>query len=427
MKKIRILAAFVLMLCVISSAQAQDVPQNYKGKTRVTMGAFGTVSSLCIFDDFEREGALTKYDRVWENIKQILEGIDLLLSTSIETSEIARFNTLAAGESMEISQMTAEVFMMARAIYEKTNGYFDPTVFPLVDLWGFSPRFTFGTDTVMPYDRAWEDGTRALPEEKYIEGFLQLVNMDGIVLSGDAQTGYTLHKNTPSVVIDGIAYPAQIDLGGIAKGYAADLVAQLLEDEGYEYGYFSCGSSSIRLLKNASNVAKKANDPAFSLQVRIPRETQDNTQTYAHIRVMNQALSSSGDYDNNYVAGGNICSHIINPFTGYPLNYTTSGVQGGVSTVTLLSGSAMEDDALTTSLCLMGIQGAIDYVNRNLREHSVTMVVYRADKEFYEVVTNIPDGELDILDVAYQRASMLDEHGNIVYNGTLFAEQLRKE
>ena len=135
MKKIRILASFVLMLCMISSAQAQDVPPNYKGKTRVTMGAFGTVSSLCIFDDFEREGALSKYDRVWEEIKQILEGIDLLLSTSIETSEIARFNTLAAGESMEISQMTAEVFMMARTIYEKTNGYFDPTVFPLVDLW----------------------------------------------------------------------------------------------------------------------------------------------------------------------------------------------------------------------------------------------------------------------------------------------------
>ena len=422
MRKNRILALLVLILCMISSVQAQEIPQNYKGKTRVTMGAFGTVSSLCIFDDFEREDALAKYDRVWEQIKELLEEIDLLLSTSIETSEIARFNALPAGATMEISPMTAEVFMMACDIHEKTNGYFDPSVFPLVDLWGFSPRFTFSKDMIMPYDREWKDGTRALPEQKYIEGFLELVNMDGIVLSGDEQTGYILHKNTPSVMIDGITYPAQIDLGGIAKGYVADLVAMILEDEGYEYGYFSCGSSSIRLLKNASGTAKKANDPAFSLQVRIPRETQENAQAYAHVRVMDQALSSSGDYDNNYVAGGNLCSHIISPFTGYPLNYTQDGVQGGISTVTLLSGSAIEDDALTTALCLMGVQDAIDYVNQNLVGHNITMVLYRADESFYEVVTNIPEGELDILDAAYCRASFVDEYGNIVYNGKLFTD-----
>ena len=419
MKLLRMLTAAVLLMCMISSAQAQGVPQEYKGKTRVTMGAFGTVSSLCIFDDYEREGALSQYDRVWEEVKRILEEMDLLLSTSIETSEVARFNALPAGESMPVSAMTAEVFLLARDMYEKTGGYFDPTVFPLVDLWGFSPRFTFGTDIVMPYDREWKDGTRALPDPAYIDGFLQLVDMDGIVLSGDDESGYTLHKNTPSVTIGGVTYHAQIDLGGIAKGYAADVVAQMLQEEGYEYGYFSCGSSSIRLLRNASNAAKKANDPAFSLQVRIPRETQENAQTYAHIRVMDQALSSSGDYDNNYVAGGNLCCHIISPFTGYPLNYTEEGVQGGVSTVTLLSGSAVEDDALTTALCLMGVQGAVDYINKNLREHSVAMVLYRADQEFYEVVTNIPEEELDILDPAYRRASEVDAQGNIVYTGEL--------
>lgn len=275
----------------------------------------------------------------------------------------------------------------------------------------------------MPYDREWRDGTRALPDPKYIGSFLELVDMEGIVLTGDAQIGYTLHKNTPSVTIDGVVYPAQIDLGGIAKGYAVDLAAQLLEEEGYEYGYFSCGSSSIRLLKNASSTAKKTNDPMFSLQVRIPRKTQENTQTYAHIRVMNQALSSSGDYDNNYIAGGNLCCHIISPFTGYPLNYTQEGVQSGISTVTLLSGSAVEDDALTTALCLMGVRGAIDYINKNLRERSVVMVLYRADREFYEVVTNIPEEELDILDTAYQLASSVDPQGNIVYEGVLLEDE----
>lgn len=422
MKPTRILTAMLLLVSVFISAQAQEIPQEYKGKTRVTMGSFGTVSTLCLFDDYEREGALTAYDEVWEEIKALLDQMDHLMSTSIETSEIARFNALPCGSEMEISPTTAEVFELARQMYEKTGGYFDPTVFPLVDLWGFSPRFTFEDGEDKPYDREWTDGARALPEQRYIDGFLQLVGMEGIELTGDAQSGYTLKKNSPSVTIDGVTYHAQIDLGGIAKGYAADRVAELLAQRGYEYGYFSCGSSSIRLLKNASFSAKESGDAAFNLQVRIPRQTEENREAYARIRVMDQALSSSGDYDNNYVAGGNLCSHIISPFTGYPVNYTQDDVQGGVSTVTLLSGSAVEDDALTTALCLMGPEGAIAYVNKHLRDHSVAMVLYRADAGFYEVVTNIPQDDLEVLDSAYRVASRLDGEGRIIYTGELFTE-----
>lgn len=420
MRSRRILVV-AIMCFIFSRAIAQEIPHNYKAKTRVTMGSFGTVSSLCAYDDFEQEGALARYDALWMEIKVLLDSLDQLLSTSIDTSEIARFNALPSGGEMQISPVTAEVFLLARQMYEKTEGYFNPTVFPLVDLWGFSPRFTFGRDGLQPFDRPWENGTRALPDKQYIDAFLKLVDMDGIVLSGDEQSGYMLKKNTPSVSVDGVTYHAQIDLGGIVKGYAADRVAELMEKAGYEYGYFSCGSSSIRLFQNASVSAKKIGDPSFNLQVSIPRPTEDNQDTYATIRVMNQALSSSGDYDNNYVAGGNLCSHIISPFTGYPVNFTTDGVQGGVSTVTLLSGKAVEDDALTTALCLMGPQGAVEYVNKNLREHSIVMVLYRADLECYEVVTNIPEENLSLMDEAYRLASKVDEQGNIVYLGTLFA------
>lgn len=142
------------------------------------------------------------------------------------------------------------------------------------------------------------------------------------------------------------------------------------------------------------------------------------------IRVMDQSLSSSGDYDNNYMSGGNLCCHIIDTRTGYPVNFNQDGVQGGISTVTLLSGSAVEDDALTTALCLMGVHDAIAYVNENLRDHSVAMVLYRADKDFYEVVTNIPESGLQIFDGAYRLASRMDEQGRIVYTGTLFKDAL---
>lgn len=421
MRHLRLFLVLFLSCLLARCALAQEIPESYTAKKKVAMGSFGTASSLCLYDDFSAPGAAARYEALWEEIKSLLEEMDQLLSTSISTSEIARFNALPSGQSIKISPMTAEVFALARQMYEKTNGYYNPAVFPLVDLWGFSPRFTYGTEEAMPYDRAWTDGALPLPQEKYIEGFLALADMDGIVLSGSAEEGYTLTKNTPSIVIDGVSYHAQIDLGGIAKGYAVDLAAGMIEEAGYEYGYFSCGSSSIRLLKSASSGAKKSKDPSFQLQVRIPRETETTRDAYALIRVMGKALSSSGDYDHNYITAGSLCSHIISPFTGCPLNFAKSGVQQGICTVTLLGASAAEDDALTTALCLMGPELAIEYVNKNLREHSVALVLYRADQDFYEVITNIKDSDLLIQDAAYRLASRVDEQGNIVYTGTLFA------
>jgi len=93
-----------------------------------------------------------------------------------------------------------------------------------------------------------------------------------------------------------------------------------------------------------------------------------------------------------------------------------------VSTVTLLSGSAVEDDALTTALCLMGPARAIDYINKNLRGHGVALVLYRADSELYEVVTNIPESHLEIVDSRFLRVSTVDESGCIVYTGSLHSD-----
>ena len=321
---------------------------------------------------------------------------------------------------MPVSPMTAQAFMIARSMYEKTDGYYNPAVFPLVDLWGFSPRFTFGTDEVRPYDREWTDGAFALPDEAYIEGFMRLADMDGVALEGDEAAKKRLQISTRPGTADGVTYQAQIDLGGVAKGYAVDLVAAMMQEAGIAYGYFSCGSSSIRLFRSASHTSRQNNDPAYRLQVRIPRETEATKDAYALIRVMDQALSSSGDYDHNYIAGGNLCCHIINPFTGYPINFTKDGVQQGVCTATILSGSAAEDDALTTALCAMGPARAIDYINEHLRDQSAALVLYRADRDSYEVVTNIPADDLTLRDGAYLPASETDAEGRIVYTGTMF-------
>lgn len=409
-----------VLLIAASASAAEEIPSHYTAKTKVTVGSFGTSSMLCLYDDYTQSDAQDRYLSVWERVKEILQELDELLSVSISTSEISRFNALACGESMPVSAETAQVFSLAMEMYRKTEGYFNPAIYPLVDLWGFSPRFIYRDSIEQPYDRLRENGTRPLPDEAYITAFLKLADPENIVLSGSEEDGYILTKNVPDVEVQGVVYHAQIDLGGIAKGYAVDRVKALLEEAGYEYGYFSCGSSSICLLKSAGKKAVERGDAHFALEIRSPRETESGE--YACVSVMDTCLSSSGDYSNNYQIGESVYCHIINPFTGYPLNVDSGEVQRGVSTVTLFSGNAAQDDALTTALCLMGPRKALDYINENLSDHEFVMMLYSADADRYEVVTNLSSERLQLLDDAFSIASSVDENSRIRYNGVLFAE-----
>lgn len=418
--RVRRILCLLLLGILIAASAAAEVPSTYTSKTKVSVGCFGTSSMLCLYDDYTQPGAQDRYLAVWEEVKSILQELDELLSVSIPTSEIARFNALACGESIPVSMETARVFSLAMEMYRKTEGYFNPAMYPLVDLWGFSPRFIYRDAMEQPYDRLRENGTRPLPDEEYISAFLKLADPENIVLSGSEETGYTLAKNVPDVEVQGVVYHAQIDLGGIVKGYAVDRVKALLEEAGYEYGYFSCGSSSICLLQSAGKTAVQQNDPHFALKIRSPRETESGE--YASVSVMDTCLSSSGDYDNNYQHGEYVYCHIINPFTGYPLNVDAGAVQRGVSTVTLFSGNATEDDALTTALCLMGPRKAVDYINQNLSGHEVVMMFYSADASCYEVVTNLPQERLLLEDDAFVIASLVDESGRLCYDGVLFDE-----
>lgn len=418
---LRIISALTLcaFLCA-APAFAGAVPEAYTSRTKVAFGNFATVSRLCVYDDFTQPGASSRLEDTWREVVKIMERVEQAVSVSVPTSDIARFNALAEGESVRVSELTATLVELSRRMVRETDGYFDPTVYPLVDLWGFSPRFTVSGEAIFPYDRQRRDGALPPPDSKYIEAFSRLVGMDGVVVEGGAGEGYRLRKATPSVCVDGAVYQAQMDLGGIAKGYVTDLVAQLLEEKGYQYGYFSCGSSSMRLMKSASRSAKEAGNPDFQLGVRKPRKTQNPDSAYGLIALRDQSLSSSGDYDNSYAVGDDIISHIISPFTGYPLNMPSDGVQRGIATVTLVSGSAVEDDAYTTALCLMGPERAIDYVNAHLTDRDVAMVFYRADQDAYEVVTNIATDRLTIVDGAYRLASEAGAGGAIRYTGAMF-------
>ena len=307
-----------------------------------------------------------------------------------------------------ISDLTQEILSIAFAAYALTDGLYDPTVFPLVDLWGFSPRFNQGAyRPLLPYDRPYREGQMTPAAEADVAALLPLVGLSGLEMR-QTPAGWELIKHTPSVSLAGVTLEAQIDLGGLAKGYACDRVAALLREKGYTAGYFVCGGSSMAFLAMPEG-------RAFSVTAGKPR-TGGEGDFYAELQAKDTTLSSSSDASHSYTDQGVLYCHIMDPRTGFPLNRPDSeGIQRGAATVTLLGESAAMNDALSTALCLMGPQKALDFLQ--LRQERMVMAVYKTGESTLEVVSNLPREAVEILDESYRWACETDAQGRVVYTG----------
>ena len=388
--------------------------------SRQTLDYFGTVSALFLYVDESDPQGTERFLEAWAETKALLAEIEKAVSLSAPESDLSRFNALPAGQSMPISAHTASILQTAKDAYANTAGLFDPTVYPLVDLWGFSPRFNVNNyRPTQPYDRQYMDGKLPMPEDAYIQALLPLVDFSGIALTEDGTNGYVLTKNTPSVTIDGKVFHAQLDLGGIAKGYAADRVAALMREKGYAYGHFVCGGSSMVFLENLSERASARDPRAYATGIRRPREGQGEGTSFLTMELKNTSLSSSGDYSHNRIYNNILYCHTIDPRTGYPVNTPVDSVQQGIAAVTVTGPLADYCDAISTALFLMGPQEAIRYANQSLTDYNLVMVLYRVGSERYEVVTNLRD-TYAITDSAYQLASSINDAGEIIYHGSLF-------
>lgn len=404
MKKLHALCALCLVTVLLPLFSAQGASP----LSRYTDKYFSTVSALFLYTD-DRQA----FEQTWAEVKGILEEIQNAVSLSVPDSDLSRFNALACGESCSVSPITAEILRTAFSVYNETGGLYDPTVFPLVDLWGFSPRFNSNIyQPTQPYDRAYENGKLPPPDERYVQALQQLVDFGGVTLSGSNDQGWTLTKNIPPVTVDGHTFQAQMDLGSIAKGYACDRVLQLLQSEGYEYGHFVCGGSSIAALSRPEG--------EYRLTIGKPRSGAEENASFAVLTARNTTLSTSSDASHTYTRDGVIYCHIIDPRTGYPINMPADGqAQCGIACVTLLGPSAARSDALTTALCVMGPQQALAYVNSRLQGDPVVMVLYRTGEPFLEVLASA-EAACTLEDAGYRLASRIGPDGNIVYTGTLF-------
>lgn len=304
-----------------------------------TFFCFGTSVKLIVVHPPAR------YDALKEEAEALLSQIENAVSLEAEDSDLSRYNALASSETTEISPITAQLMQKALEAYRLTGGAFNPAVYRLVDLWGFSTRIygVNGFTPALPYDRVPADRFYPLPDEKYIRAFLALTDFTQAELS-EENGRYYLKKNAPAVTVDGIEYEQQLDFGGIAKGYAADEIKKILDAYGVTEGYLNIGTSSILLLSGADG------EP-WNLTIRHPRKDGD----YLGVKTENRSVSTSGDYQRYYEADRRYC-HVINPFTGRP-------VQSDVVSASVFTDDGCFADALSTACMVLGSERAIELLD----------------------------------------------------------------
>ncbi len=250
--------------------------------------------------------------------------VEELCSVNIEGSDIWRINAAHAGETVKVDAVTMFLLTLAMSVYELTDGCYDPTVYPLVELWGFAAGdFVAGTPP--------EGG---IPTDEEISAALELVGF-----------GRAFSLNASECTVTKLIEGAKLDLGGIAKGYASSLAF----------------SVSFDICNVGGNLA--VGMPTATIGVPAPRETEavSSSWLFSFKAAYGQCISTSGDYERYYFVDDVRYHHIIDPRTGYPAS-------SGLASATVISTDGAFADAFATAV----IVGGADAAERWLSDESNT-------------------------------------------------------
>jgi thiamine biosynthesis lipoprotein len=262
----------------------------------------GTRCSVALYDQAEA--------RVYRDIFSRLREIENRMSLSLPETDVVRVNA-AAGIAPE--QVHDDVFeVIERALYfaELSGGAFDPTVGPLVSLWGIG-----GDDPRVPS-----------PEE--IDAALPLINCRDVELNRGRRSVFLKRP--------GMA----LDLGAIAKGYAADEAAAIIAEARLSRAIIDLGGNILAY-------GEKQDKSPWKVGIQDPSENRGGYVGIAQVRA--QTVVSSGVYERCFYVDGVRYHHIFSPQDGYP-------VSNGLCSVTIIAGRSMDADALATAVFVMGYE-----------------------------------------------------------------------
>ncbi len=269
---------------------------------RKTMILMDTLVTIHVVADSEKTA-----DRAMTGAFEEIGKLDTLLNFFSDKSEVSMINRNAGSSGVRVSPETFEVIEKAVYASEKSGGAFDATVGPESSLWNFV--------------------TKVKPKDKAIREKLGLVNYKLIVLDQE--------KSTVELRKKGMI----MDLGAIAKGYAADRAVGVLKRHGIKSGLVAV-AGDIRAF------GLKQDGKPWRVGIRNPRQKGEDDEILATIELRDMAISSSGDYERFFVIDGERFHHILDPRTGYPARSCQS--------VSVMAQDGASADSFSTAVFVLG-------------------------------------------------------------------------
>jgi thiamine biosynthesis lipoprotein len=304
-----VLAFFVgLLLIFLGGCERSHVPLQLTGAT------MGTSYHVTI----SQQSTVADASALRVDIETLLEQVNASMSTYREDSEITGFNNARVDEWVPVSAAFLEVFLAARSVTAASEGAYDVSIAPLVDLWGFGPRMG---DTV--------------PDSGSIERLLETVGEQRVEVDEDASR---IRKTGP----------LQLDFSSIAKGYAVDQLAALLNARGISDYMVEIGGE-IRVLG--------VNPRGDAWRIAIERPVAGGGAPLAILALSDAGIATSGSYRNFFEVAGVRYAHTLDPRTGWP-------VQHELVSVTVVHPQVGIADAWATALTVLGPERALQIATR---------------------------------------------------------------
>lgn len=295
------LSLIALLFLFLFSSCGQKAPQEKFNLQGTALGTSYGITYIASSSLLEREA-----------IDSLLYVVNQSMSTYWPESDISRLNRGETG--VQVEPMFQEVFKLSKEVYTSSGGYFDPTVGPLVNAWGFGP------------------GESLKMTDAKVDSLMTYVGFDQVSLKDNQ-----INKVFPEIYFD---------FNAIAKGYTIDRIAVLLERLGLENYLIELGGELVAKGENTLT------DKKWLVGIDHP-ENEDRTAPIVLVQLKDRALASSGNYRKFRIdsISGQKYVHTINPLTGYTENSSTLAAS-------VLAPNCAMADAYATAFMAMGYEKA---------------------------------------------------------------------
>ena len=323
----------IFFLLNISCSQEKNYNAQIKGNT---MGTYYFIEVIDVPIEL-------KIKNIELEVKNTLKKANKILSNWDKDSEISIINKTNKTTAIKISDELNEVFKTAKEINSKSNGFFDLTLDPIIELWGFGYK---------------SKQMQVTPKDNQIKNILSLIGQKSF-LEMNFDNNELIKKNKD----------IKINLSSIGKGYGIDLIGKKLNQLGIKNYLINIGGDILTKGHNKKNKKWIIGIENPNLKEKLIKEI---------VNLTNKGLATSGDYKNFFTNDGKRYSHIINPKTGKPITHMTKSV-------TVIHDNSMKADGWATALLALG---RVDGLKIAEKEKIAVLFIDEIDDKFLKFKSN---------------------------------------